>query len=403
MKIHSDFDSGHIEVVQLLDRQNIQLKLTPDNNAEVKQWFHFQLETTKDKLHQIRIINAGESSFVKGWENYQVVASYDQRNWFRVETQFDGQSLIIKHRPTHSNISYAYFTPYSYERHQNLMALAKASSISNHTSLGLTSDNHPIDLLTIGKEGVNKHKIWLIARQHPGETMAEWFIEGLVNRLLSQDELSKKLLETSVFYIVPNMNPDGSVRGNHRTNSNGHNLNREWDNPSESNCPEVYYVQQAMQNKGVDLFIDVHGDEEIPYNFMMGGTSCSLKKQAADFKSDFAKANSDFQIEVDYDTYHAAQSSCCGSSCGNKDLSKASAYVEDKFKCLSLVLEMPFVDNDNAPNKKQGWSSERSFELGYSIAEPIAQITSKLPEINPSNKANDTHLINNKSDKCAVL
>ena len=66
MKIHSDFDSGHIEVVQLLDRQNIQLKLTPDNNAEVKQWFHFQLETTKDKLHQIRIINAGESSFVKG-------------------------------------------------------------------------------------------------------------------------------------------------------------------------------------------------------------------------------------------------------------------------------------------------------------------------------------------------
>ena len=28
-----------------------------------------------------------------------------------------------------------------------------------------------------------KKKVWLIARQHPGETMAEWFVEGLLQRL----------------------------------------------------------------------------------------------------------------------------------------------------------------------------------------------------------------------------
>ena len=27
-------------------------------------------------------------------------------------------------------------------------------------------------------------KIWVIARQHPGETMAEWFVEGMMDALL---------------------------------------------------------------------------------------------------------------------------------------------------------------------------------------------------------------------------
>ena len=256
---------------------------------------------------------------------------------------------------------------------------AITSPLCNHTNLGLTPDNHPIDLLTIGKEEINKQKVWLIARQHPGETMAEWFIQGLLNRLLSGDDLSKKLLETTIFYIVPNMNVDGSIRGNHRTNSNGLNLNREWENPSKFDCPEVFNVRQAMHEKGVDLFIDVHGDEEIPYNFIMGGnSSCQLSKQAKEFKNNFAKANSDFQVDVDYNTFHKGGNSCCGSGCGKKDLSKASYYVEDKFNCLSLVLEMPFIDNKNAPDEKVGWSAERSYQLGHSVVEPIFQNISSI-------------------------
>jgi murein tripeptide amidase MpaA len=41
-----------------------------------------------------------------------------------------------------------------------------------------------INLLTIGHEVESDLKIWVTARQHPGETMAEWFVEGFLNRLL---------------------------------------------------------------------------------------------------------------------------------------------------------------------------------------------------------------------------
>ena len=38
----------------------------------------------------------------------------------------------------------------------------------------------------------------------------------------------QELLAKATFHVVPNMNPDGSVRGYLRTNSSGANLNREW-------------------------------------------------------------------------------------------------------------------------------------------------------------------------------
>ena len=32
--------------------------------------------------------------------------------------------------------------------------------------------------LPSGEPGKGKKRVWMIARQHPGESMAEWFVEG---------------------------------------------------------------------------------------------------------------------------------------------------------------------------------------------------------------------------------
>ena len=65
-------------------------------------------------------------------------------------------------------------------------------------------------------------------------------MQGLLNRLLDKhDALSKKLLRDAVFYVVPNMNPDGTWRGHMRTNAAGANLNLEWAHPTAEQSPEV--------------------------------------------------------------------------------------------------------------------------------------------------------------------
>jgi murein tripeptide amidase MpaA len=197
MNITHQFDSGSIDVIDINERENIQLKRVQDNNADTKKWFHFKLETQKDTLHKIRLINAGESSFSSAWHGYRVMASYDENDWFRVENNYDRKELVITHTPEQNVISYAYFVPYSY---QNIIK--------------------DVCLSTQGKATI-------IARQHPGKTMAQWSIEGLIKRLITTDTMATELLERSVFYIVPNMNPDGSTLGNYITNNKGFNLNRQ--------------------------------------------------------------------------------------------------------------------------------------------------------------------------------
>ena len=137
-----------------------------------------------------------------------------------------------------------------------------------YRSLGKSLDGQDIDCLTIGEGPLN---VWLYARQHPGESMAEWWMEGALEKLTDEDDpVARVLRRECTFRVVPNMNPDGSRRGHLRTNAAGMNLNREWHAPSAEKSPEVLCVRNAMDETGVDFAMDVHGDEAIPANFLAG-------------------------------------------------------------------------------------------------------------------------------------
>jgi murein tripeptide amidase MpaA len=275
--------------------------------------------------------------------------------------------MTIEHTPERDAVWYAYFEPYSLERHQALIGRAANSPLVRTERLGATVDGRDLDLVTIGTAGADKKTVWFIARQHPGESMAEWFIEGMLDRLLdSGDPVSRRLLERAVFHIVPNMNPDGSVRGNLRTNAAGANLNREWLTPSLERSPEVAVVRDAMLRTGVRLFLDVHGDESLPYVFVDG---CEMlpsytpehAARGRAFTEAFRTANPDFQTERGYARTKDTK----------VNLSLASKWVGDRFGCLSLTLEMPFQDNANLPDPLTGWNGARSRRLGADVLQAI--------------------------------
>ncbi|WP_417446204.1 M14-type cytosolic carboxypeptidase [Kangiella sp.] len=374
MNINCLFDSGNIEVIDASDSKAIKLAIRNDSNSEFKQWFHFRAHGEIGKTYNFEITNAKECSYVDGWKDYQVVASYDGDYWFRVHTQFsDGKPLAFSHQLEQSTIFFAYFEPYSYQRHLSLIHQAQHSELSQHIVLGQTVDGHDIDLLIIGDES-RERKIWVTARQHPGETMAEWCAEGLVERLLNEDDaLSQSLLQDAVFYVVPNMNIDGSIRGNLRSNAAGANLNREWQNPTVENSPEVYHVRNKMKEIGVDAFLDLHGDEGLPYVFVAGCEGIPsyderLKYLEEEFSLILKSVNPDFQTEFGYDKDEP----------GRANLTVANAWVGEEFKCLSLTLEMPFKDNANLPNRETGWSGDRSYLLGQTLLNPLYQLVKKL-------------------------
>ncbi|WP_036494835.1 M14 family metallopeptidase [Neisseria weaveri] len=374
MKISTQFDAGSVIVTDLTDPSNIRLKIRADNASEFAQWFYFRLQGAAYQNCVMHFENAAEAAYPAGWEEYQAVASYDRQNWFRVPTRYENGVLTIEHTPLSNSVYYAYFEPYSYEQHLNLLGEAQGSGLCQIDDLGSTIQGRDINLLTIGNQAASDLKIWITARQHPGETMAEWFIEGFLGRLLDpQDPTARTLLDRATFYIVPNMNPDGSVLGNLRTNAAGANLNREWLEPTVEYSPEVYYVREKMQQTGVDMFLDIHGDEAIPFVFVAGTEGVpSYNERIANLESQFkealATASPDFQDEYGYDK----------DAPGQANLSMATAWVGENFKCLAYTLEMPFKDNNNLPDDDFGWNGQRSLRLGEAMLSSVLAVLPKL-------------------------
>ncbi|TVQ28143.1 MAG: hypothetical protein EA370_16980 [Wenzhouxiangella sp.] len=374
MQICSHFDGGNIEVVRAERAEDIALKIRHDAGDEHLQWFYFQLCDARDTDCVMAIENAGEVSYPDGFEGYQAVASVDQIHWFRVPTEFDGKRLVIRHRPEADVIYYAYFAPYPLARHQALVADALVSPLVRAETLCLTPDGHAHTLLVIGEEVPGRKKLWITARQHPGETMAEWWVEGFLERLLDEeDPVSRQLLEQAVVYLVPNMCIDGGVRGHLRCNARGRNLNREWIKPCPDNSPEVYYVVEKMKQTGVDFSLDVHGDEGLPYNFIAGAegiASWSADKQAQldGFKTLLAEISPDFQTQHGYEV----------DAPGSADLKKCTDFVAETFDCLAMTLEMPFKDSAITPLPETGWSPGRSQLLGRACLDAIYRFLPRL-------------------------
>jgi murein tripeptide amidase MpaA len=377
ISITSQFDAGAIDVLSTGDPAAIRLRVRPDSHADFAQWFYFCVSGARDEPLTMSFENAADCAFAEGWRDYRAVASYDRINWFRVPTRYDGRVLTIEHTPDFDAVYYAYFEPYSEERHAGFLGAVQQMPHATLTEIGRTVQGRPMSLMTLGlteeaaQPAKPKKNVWIIARQHPGETMAEWFVEGLIKRLAgwgdwAGDPVARLIFDHAVFHIVPNMNPDGSALGNLRTNAAGANLNREWMEPDAARSPEVLAVRNAIHALGCDLFFDIHGDEALPYVFVAGSEMLPgfTEKQAQEQKAFiecFKQASPDFQDVYGYEA----------SKYQTDALKLASKYVGNEFGCLSLTLEMPFKDNANLPDERVGWNGERSAALGASMLQAI--------------------------------
>jgi murein tripeptide amidase MpaA len=370
LSISSAFDGGNIRLVRI-EGSRVDLEIVRDNQSDFYQWFYFRLSGAKDQAVELRITNCGNSAYPQGWEKYRACMSYDREEWVRVDSGYRGGVLTIRITPERDSSWFAYFAPYTIERHHDLVAEAAAHPAVTHRSLGQSLDGQELDCLQIGE---GRLQCWLYARQHPGETMAEYWMEGALERLLDDsDPVARRLRERATFHIVPNMNPDGSRRGHLRTNAVGVNLNREWHNPSLERSPEVFHVLGEMARTGVDFAMDVHGDETIPANFLAGfeGIPSWKEEQGALFRkfSDaLLRLSPDFQTAKGYEI----------SAPGQANLSMSTAQLAERFGAISMTLEMPFKDNLDLPDEREGWSPDRSRNLARACLDALHSLLDDL-------------------------
>lgn len=380
MHIDAAFDSGNIEVLDASDPHNIRLQIrpdpttdTPDGPVRFFQWFHFCVRGARDVALTLHVERAAHAAYPDGWTGYRACVCDDGETWRRTDTSYDGQRLTIHVTPATDHLRVAYFAPYPLTRVADTTAWASTHPEVRVHPVATSLDGRILDRIVVGDDP-KRPQIWVIARQHPGESMASWWMEGFLERLLDDaDPLAVWLRRRAVFHVVPHMNPDGSFRGHLRTNATGANLNREWANPSIERSPEVLGVRDAMDTTGVHLCLDVHGDEALPYTFIAGPEGIpSWTHRIGDllqrFKDAYERANPAFQQVHGYPP----------DAPGEANLTMCTAGVAQRFGCLAMTLEMPFKDDANHPDPDHGWSPARCHSMGRAALDPFAAVVDDL-------------------------
>ena len=372
MKIDADFESGSIGTVNLKGNNKAVLTLRNDTNSEFKQWFYFRVNSEGAEKIVLEILDLDKTSY-GGWENFHPFMSFDRENWVRIPGEYaDGTLTISLNKPP--GIFYiSYYAPYTLTQLNKYLYEISSHPDFGREIIGESAEKRPIELITIHDTESNIEKpygIWIVTRQHPGEVMASWCLEGFLDFLLGKEYQAGVLRRNCIFKIVPLACPDGVVLGNQRSNAVGANLNRQWDDPDPVKAPEVDSILNEMHQwvdngNRFDLYLDLHGDEEARGNFVYGIaekiTDKKYQIRQAEFIRLMAEYNPDFSVDMSF-----------LSDSNNREIAKQSIYLN--FGALSFTFEMTYRDLTYGPNKNKFMLPAQNKELGRTMGEVIAHM-----------------------------
>lgn len=155
--------------------------------------------------------------------------------------------------------------PYRLSDLDRLLSSIRKHPLVEITPIGKTVEGRELEIIRLGYRQAS-YRVFLRARAHPWESGGNWVLEGLIHRLLRDDELARKYLERYCVYILPMANKDGVARSRTRFNLEGKDLNRDWDKPADPQlAPENYALEKWLKRmsrsgRAPNLALELHND-----------------------------------------------------------------------------------------------------------------------------------------------
>ncbi|XP_030048341.1 cytosolic carboxypeptidase 4 [Microcaecilia unicolor] len=326
LKFYSKFESGNLrKAVQIREFEYDLIMNTDINTYLHHQWFYFEVSLMKAGVpYRFNILNCEKfnSQFNYGMQPvmYSVKEALQGRpHWLRVGSDICYYKNFYCHSsasvlgelkgkgyytltftitfPHDEDICYlAYFYPYTYSAlmsHINLLEQRRDSKKIYFTQqiLCSTLGGNPCPLVTVTAMPESRrtehiqqfcHRPYLVltARVHPGESNSSWVMKGTLEFLMSDDPIADTLRKNFIFKIIPMLNPDGVINGNHRCSLSGEDLNRQWKSPNPQLQPTIYHTKGLLYylrsiGRTPLVFCDYHGHSQKKNIFFYG---CSIKE-----------------------------------------------------------------------------------------------------------------------------
>uniref|UniRef100_A0A7N9AYP3 tubulin-glutamate carboxypeptidase n=1 Tax=Mastacembelus armatus TaxID=205130 RepID=A0A7N9AYP3_9TELE len=344
LRFNSQFESGNLRKAVQIRKYEYDLVLNSDiNSNHYHQWFYFEVSGMRvGTTYRLNIINCEKSNSqfnygmqvlmysvqeaISGrprWVRTGADICYYKNHFARSSIAAGGQKGKSYYTMTFSTsfshkddvCYFAYHYPYTYSTLKmhlsKLEALRTPQIYLRQDVLCETLGGNSCPLLTITAmpeshsndhicQFRNRPLIFLSARVHPGETNASWVMKGTLEFLMGTSPLAASLREAYIFKIVPMLNPDGVVNGNHRCSLSGEDLNRQWQSPNPELHPTIFHTKSLLQylahiQRAPLVFCDYHGHSRKKNVFMYG---CSIKETV--WQSNISATSSDLQEDLGY-------------------------------------------------------------------------------------------------------
>ena len=231
---------------------------------------HFQLQAPTGSKLTLEFKNLdnvwnGQTASVAN-ELRTVVVSEDGREWKPVPLEnLPGDRVRLVVEMPGPKLYVARLEPYRLSDLDRLLASIRQHPLIEIRPIGQTVEGRELEIIRLGHPQA-PYRVFLRARAHPWESGGNWIVEGLIHRLLLDDDLARKYLDRYCVYILPMANKDGVARGRTRFNLQGKDLNRNWDKPADPElCPENYFLERWLEGmiragQAPQLALELHND-----------------------------------------------------------------------------------------------------------------------------------------------
>ena len=358
VKFDADFESGNLASVTTTDSIYFELTTIADTIRGNTRWFYFRITGVQDKYIKVKISNSDVN---------RPMYSYDNVEFVRFTESEAPQENVFQKTFEEDTVYVAYYTPYNYSFLQERFAEWELSEYVTLDTLGFTEKSLPVQEMILTDPTVsdeNKLKVWIHARTHPGETPSSWHFDGVMQKLLEDDEVIDFYRKNVIFYLYPFNNPDGVYYGRSRTNYSGVDQERDWDFPDGQTSAAVLLLKNRMKEinseKVISVFLNLHSQWSSYPTFWIhtpGSTSDFFYRREYQF-TNLAISDLPYFVKSDYRESDLRDHFPEGFQWNN--------YGD---KTLALTYETPYDHYSNGV-----WvTNENLFEFGYTTVYGIAE------------------------------
>lgn len=354
LRVLHRFPGGNVRVLQLIEGSGTapELVFTPDPHGGPETlWFNFQVhdkdppkptpETLKLTLRFFgNLLGGGDARY------FRPLLRQDHKNWQRltapsVQYLDDGQPLLrwsIPYPATRTEVAFCY--PYGTDELRILMARSKG--YWREESIGLTQNGHVMTrldnrIMDAGDLAGRPRGLYLLARQHAGETPGSWVMDGMLDGF-SRGRAGNKWC----IWAVPFANMDGVLAGDYGKDPFPYDLNRAWGSPPMRH--ETLVLQRDMRRWAdrcrPELVLDLHAPGACEHGGMyLFKADSPSGKQESDRNQQTWINLFDKALGADFVADPFARVATHGS---RWDTPRVTNFVRDTLDCTALSMEIPY-------------------------------------------------------------